>query len=201
MALNMAAELPVMHCDCLEFGIKTAYTDWFVRDIDDTPTSMCVKYVDNGKNPLIALCFRPGTSLMTLRLESYVDAAAKAEPGYRNPIFGHIDLSGASSWRLSNDVEAASSLRFTCRDWDHDAECTVLTFMVPLNLMSGEESKWKTKKARKVLDAFREGRITAVHYKLGHQQRTRFMAEADIPLPTDFPAIISALTELHKHTK
>lgn len=199
-ALPLRAELPAMHCDRAEYGLKAAYTDWFVRSLDGTPMNMRVLYVGDKKNPMIVLNFRDNGTGMYADMSAYVDAVRSTESTFLKPVSNHIDLEGTSQWRLTG-AESEASLLFVGHDWDHDAECKVLTFMIPLNLMSGDDSKWKAKKAPVVLNSFTSGRISSVKYLLGHPQRTRFSNSIEIALPEDFPEIIKGLILLHKNTK
>ena len=199
--LNTAAELPAMKCDRLEYGFKTAYTEWFDCETDGSQMQVCVKYIDNRKNPMLAVLYRADASPLYSTMVEFIEAVRNDESSFLSPDRLTLALSGTEEWTLTNDADFDAIKNFVVYDWDNDAEARVACFMLPLNLMVSEQSKWKYNKSKILINSIEQGRIDRMSWTLGNLRRKSEMKQADIPLPARLGEITTALIQLHKNTK
>lgn len=199
--LGVAAELPAMRCDRVEYGVKTAYSDWYGCRIDGADIQMCVKYISNGKNPMLALLFRPVENGLYASMAEFIDAVGHDESGFLNPNVMRLKLTGEVEWALSNEVNSELTAIYVNYEWDNDAEMRVAIFMIPLNLMVSEESKWKLKKSKLLLENICAGRIDGMEWSFGSLRRKNELKVLDIPFPENFAEVVDGLVKLHKTTK
>lgn len=199
--LSAAAALPAMKCDRLEYGFKTAYTEWFDTEVDRAPMQVCVKYIDNRKNPMLAVLYRAEASPLYSTMVELIEAVSNDSSNFLNPNNLRLSLGGAEEWKLTNDADYDFVKKLVVYDWDNEAEARVACFMLPLNLMISEQSKWKYNRSKILINSIEQGRIDRMSWTFGSLRRKSEMKQVDIPLPANLGEITTALIQLHKNTK
>lgn len=199
--LSAVAELPAMKCDRLEYGFKTAYTEWFDAEVDGAQMQVCVKYIDNRKNPMLAVLYRAEVSPLYSTMVELIETVRNDDSNFLSPNRLSLMLGGAEEWRVTNDADYDAIKNFVVYDWDNEAEARVACFMLPLNLMVSEQSKWKYNKSKILINSIEQGRIDRMRWTFGNLRRKSEIKQVEIPLPDNIGEVTTALIALHNTTK